>query len=74
MNEEQKILVNGIPVPISLAAQAVSRCIRGIQLIDQVIAKQGFAAKEDLLQIRAGLAGENHDENVASAGTPITGA
>ncbi len=73
MSEEQKILVNGIPVPLSVAADAVSRCIRGIQLIDKLVNTQGFASKEDLQLIRKGLTGDDTD-TVASAGQPITNA
>jgi hypothetical protein len=69
---EQKILVQGIPVPISVAGEAVSRCIRGIQLIEKLINVQGFASRDDLLQIKRGLTGEDVDENVASAGKPIS--
>jgi hypothetical protein len=64
---EQCINVDGVPVPISIAGKAVRRCIRGIQIIDKTISTQGFASKEDLLAIRAGLTGEDQD-TVASAG------
>lgn len=60
--EEQAIVVDGIPVPISMAGAAVKRCIRAIQLID-ALKSQGFASEEDLLVIRAGLTGE--DEHIA---------
>ena len=62
-----KINVDGVAVPISVAADAVRRCIRGIQLIDKLKSTQGFASVEDLALIRAGLTGEDQDENVASA-------
>lgn len=65
--QEQRILVDGVPVPVSVAGKAVRRCIRGIQLIDRTIDTQGFASKEDLLAIRAGLTGEDVD-TVASSG------
>lgn len=71
MTEEQKILVQGIPVPLSVAADAVTRCIRGIQLIDKLVNTQGFASRDDLATIRAGLTGDDHD-TVSSAGPPIT--
>lgn len=63
---EPKILVNGVPVPIDIAGKAVSRCIRGIQHIDRIIATQGFASEDDLRTIRAGLTGE--DKDIASGG------
>lgn len=72
MNDEMKINVDGVAVPISVAGDAVRRCIRGIQLIDKLKATQGFASKEELEQIRKGLTGEDQDENVASSG-PASG-
>jgi len=63
LNEPQAegaILVDGIPVPISMAGAAVSRCIRAIQITDTLI-KQGFAGEDDLRALRAGLTGENED-------------
>lgn len=63
--EEQAIIVDGIPVPISMAGAAVRRCIRAIQISDALI-KQGFASEDDLRQLRAGLTGENEDQNVAT--------
>lgn len=71
--EEMKINVDGVAVPISVAGDAVRRCIRGIQLIDRLKSTQGFASADDLKQIRAGLTGDDHDENVASSGAPISG-
>jgi hypothetical protein len=63
--EEQKILVGGIPIPISMAGKAVSRCIRAIQITDELL-KQGFAGEEDLQKLRAGLTGEDEEQNVAT--------
>lgn len=63
LNEPQPegaILVGGIPVPLSMAGAAVSRCIRAIQITDSLI-KQGFASEDDLRSLRAGLTGENED-------------
>lgn len=68
---EQRINVDGVAVPFSVAGDAVRRCIRGIQAIDKILSQQGFAAREDLLAIRKGLTGDDHDQ-VASAGAPIT--
>jgi hypothetical protein len=65
--EEQAIIVDGIPVPISMAGAAVRRCIRAIQLID-ALKSQGFASEEDLLVIRAGLTGENEDNAAPAEG------
>lgn len=67
-DEELKINVDGVAVPLSVAGDAVRRCVRGIQLIDRLISTQGYASKEELQQIRKGLTGENQDENVASSG------
>jgi hypothetical protein len=69
---ELKINVDGVPVPISVAGDAVRRCIRGIQLIDRLSSEQGFASKDDLKKIRDGLTGDDRDENVASSGAAIT--
>lgn len=55
--EEQTINVEGVPVPLSMAGAAVSRCISAIQITDRLIS-QGFASKEDLQSLRAGLTGE----------------
>ena len=63
---EPTINVEGVPVPLSMAAAAVSRCIRAIQIADHLI-QQGFASKEELQALRAGLTGENVEENVANA-------
>jgi hypothetical protein len=70
--EEMKINVDGVAVPISVAGDAVRRCIRGIQLIDRLITTQGFASREDLKGIKAGLTGDDRDENVASSGSAIS--
>jgi hypothetical protein len=59
--EEQKILVDGIPVPISMAGAAVKRCITAIQIIDGLL-KQGFASEDDLEKVKAGLTGEVEDD------------
>lgn len=56
--QEQVILVGGVPVPLDMAGKAVARCIRAIQITDGLIV-QGFASKEDLEQIRRGLTGED---------------
>lgn len=68
MTEEMKINVDGVAVPISVAGDAVRRCIRAIQIIDKTIATQGFASAEELKLIRKGLTGEDQDENVAASG------
>ena len=62
--EEGAILVGGVPVPLSMAAEAVSRCILAIQITERLIA-QGFASEEDLIALRAGLTGEDKDEAAA---------
>lgn len=67
--QELRINVNGIAVPPEMAAAAVKRCIRAIQIIDKLL-PQGFAAEEDLRRIRAGLTGEDQDA-VADAGNVI---
>lgn len=67
---EIHIAVNGIPVPASMAAAAVKRCIRAIQIIDKLI-PQGFASEDDLRSIRAGLTGEDQEQNVADAARVI---
>jgi hypothetical protein len=59
---EQTVEVDGISIPADMAAKAVRRCIAGIQAIDQVINKQGFASEKDLRAIRAGLTGEDAPE------------
>lgn len=66
-DDELKIAVNGIPVPASMAAEAVKRCIRGIQITDKLI-RQGFASEDDLRLLRSGLTGEDRDENVSDSG------
>jgi hypothetical protein len=71
MTEEQRISVDGVPVPISEAAKAVKRSIRAIQIIDKLLQTQGFASGNELRQIRKGLIGEDVDQNVASAGPPL---
>jgi hypothetical protein len=58
--QEPTINVGGVPVPLSMAGAAVSRCIRAIQITEALIA-QGFASKEDLEALRAGLTGEDVD-------------
>lgn len=68
MTEEQKINVDGVAVPISVAGDAVRRCIRAIQIIERLVGGQGFASKSELLEIKAGLTGEDQDTNVASSG------
>ena len=67
-DEEMKINVDGVPVPISVAGDAVRRCIHAINLIDKIIRTQGFASKEELTAIKRGLTGETQDENVATSG------
>lgn len=67
-DEELKINVDGVAVPLSVAGDAVRRCVRGINVIDRLLSSQGFASKDELQQIRRGLTGEDQDENVASSG------
>lgn len=71
-DQEQKINVDGVAVPISVAGDAVRRCIRGIQLIDKLLSNQGFASGDDLKQIKAGLTGKDREQNVASSGPART--
>lgn len=59
--EEATINVNGVPVPLSMAAAAVARCIRAIQITDTLI-KQGFASADELEALKAGLTGEDVDK------------
>lgn len=66
--DEQKINVDGVAIPISVAGDAVRRCIRGIQLIDRLKSSQGFASAHDLTIIRAGLTGEDREPNAPSSG------
>lgn len=56
--DEPMIEVGGVPVPLSMAGAAVARCIRAIQIVDELI-KQGFASKEDLENLKRGLTGED---------------
>lgn len=65
-SDEQTIEVGGVPVPLSMAAAAVSRCIRAIRITDALLA-QGFASEQDLRALRAGLTGEDVEQNVAEA-------
>lgn len=58
MNDEQCIEVNGVPVPLSMAGAAVSRCIRAIQATDRLL-QQGFASADDLRALKRGLTGED---------------
>lgn len=67
--QEPSIVVNGIPVPISMAGAAVSRCIRAIQITEKLI-QQGFASVEDLEALRAGLTGEDVD-TTATKDAPV---
>lgn len=67
-DEELKVNVDGVAVPLSVAADAVRRCVRGINVIDRLISGQGFASLDELKLIRRGLTGEDQDENVASSG------
>lgn len=55
---EPMIEVRGIPVPLSMAGAAVSRCIRAIQITDKLI-QQGFASVDDLRALKAGLTGDD---------------
>lgn len=68
MTDENEIYINldGIPIPGSMAAKAVRRCIKGINHIDRLINKQGFASEEDLLAVRADLSGESEDAGNAN--------
>lgn len=59
--DEPTIEVSGVPVPLSMAGTAVTRCIRAIQITDGLI-RQGFASEEDLRALRAGLTGEDTAE------------
>lgn len=65
---EPSILVNGVPIPVSMAGKAVARCIRAIQIIDKVIGTQGFASKSELEQIKRGLTGEDEDNAAPAKG------
>lgn len=65
--DEQHIEVGGVPVPLSMAGAAVSRCIRAIQITDRLIA-QGFASEEDLRALRDGLTGEDVDPAAPAEG------
>lgn len=56
--DEPTINVNGVPVPLSMAGKAVARCIRAIQIVDELL-PVGFAGEDDLKRIRAGLTGED---------------
>lgn len=59
-SSEPMIDVGGVPVPLSMTAAAVGRCIRAIQTTTKLI-DQGFASKEDLeglLRILTGAEGE----------------
>jgi hypothetical protein len=65
-SDEPTIEVGGVPVPLSMAAAAVGRCIRAIQVVDALLV-QGFAGEDDLRKLRASLTGEDTDQNVAEA-------
>jgi hypothetical protein len=67
MNDEQKILVDGIPVPLSMAGAAVGRCIRAIQITERLI-QQGFASQDDLEALKRGLTGEDQDNAAPAEG------
>lgn len=60
MTEESEVFINldGIPIPGSMAAKAVRRCIGAINMVDRIIQQQGFAAEDDLRDIRDVLTGE----------------
>lgn len=70
LNEPQaegSILVGGVPVPLSMAGEAVSRCILAIQMTERLIS-QGFADKDDLTNLRAALTGETSEPDVSAEG------
>jgi hypothetical protein len=67
--QEPTINVGGVPVPLSMAGAAVSRCIRAIQIVDGLI-QQGFASAEELQGLRDGLTGEDVD-NAGTKDAPV---